>query len=357
LLREARIVPGAAATLSPMGTVVLALRMVLAVVFVTAGVGKMLDLAGSRRAMEDFGVPERAARVVGLLLPVAEIAIGLALIFRPSAQVAAIAAALLLAAFILGIARALSQGRQPDCHCFGQIHSEPAGRSTLIRNGVLLAGAIVVAAYGSGPAVDDWASARSAAELAAVGLGIVAIAAVLYALQLRTKYETAENNLRIARKAGAVGGRYGLPIGTDAPRFELVGLQDEPVTLSSLLQRGNPVLLLFMSPWCGPCGIMLPKVRQWQETLRERLTIAIISTGTTEQNELFAEQNIQDVALQEEMEVADVFSVRGTPSALIVSRDGLIASTLGEMDQAIEPLVRLALRQGANIASVEGSAA
>ena len=42
---------------------------------------------------------------------------------------------------------------------------------------------------------------------------------------------------------------------------------------------------------------------------------------------------------------------------MIVSRDGLIASTLGEMDQAIEPLVRLALRQGANIASVEGSAA
>src|SRR3954471_9268452 len=52
-----------------MGTAVLALRMVLAVVFVTAGVGKMLDLDGSRRAMADFGLPERAARVVGLLLP------------------------------------------------------------------------------------------------------------------------------------------------------------------------------------------------------------------------------------------------------------------------------------------------
>jgi uncharacterized membrane protein YphA (DoxX/SURF4 family)/peroxiredoxin len=340
-----------------MATLVLALRILLAVVFVTAGVGKLLDLAGSRRAMADFGVPERAARVVGLLLPLAEIAIGLALIFRPSARVAAIAAALVLGAFILGIARALSRGEQPDCHCFGQIHSAPAGPSTLIRNGLLAVSAIVIAAYGSGPAVDDWVSARSAAELAAVGLGIVALGAVLYAWQLRSKYDTLANNLRIARKAGAVGGRYGLPIGAEAPRFELVGLQDEPVTLSALVERGNPVLLLFMSPWCGPCGIMLPKVRQWQETLRERLTIAIISTGTVEQNEVFAEQNIEHVALQEEMEVADVFSVRGTPSAVVVSRDGLIASTLGEMDQAIEPLVRLALRQGADIASVEGSAA
>src|SRR5438552_6841190 len=122
-----------------MATVVLALRFVLAVVFVTAGVGKLLDLSGSRRAVADFGVPERAARVIGVLLPLAEIAIALALVFRPSAQVGAIAAALILAGFIAGIARALSRGEQPDCHCFGQIHSAPAGPSTLIRNGILAA--------------------------------------------------------------------------------------------------------------------------------------------------------------------------------------------------------------------------
>jgi uncharacterized membrane protein YphA (DoxX/SURF4 family)/thiol-disulfide isomerase/thioredoxin len=340
-----------------MATAVLALRFLLAAVFVTAGVGKLLDLAGSRRAMADFGVPERAARVVGLLLPLAEIVIGLGLVFRPSARVAAVAAALVLAAFILGIARALSRGEQPDCHCFGQIHSAPAGPSTLIRNGLLAAAAIVIAAYGSGPAVDNWVSARSAAELAAVGLGIVAIGALLYAWQLRSQYATLANNLRIARKAGAVGGRFGLPVGTEAPRFELADLRGDPVALTRLTERGNPVVLMFMSPWCGPCGAMLPRIRQWQETLRDRLTIAVISTGTVEQNEVFADQAIEDVLLQEEMEVADVFGVKGTPSAVIVSRDGLVASTLGEMEQAIEPLVRLALRQGVNIVSVEGSAA
>jgi thiol-disulfide isomerase/thioredoxin len=271
--------------------------------------------------------------------------------------VAAIGAALLLAAFIAGIARALSQGRQPDCHCFGQIHSEPAGRPTLIRNGVLLAAAIAVAAYGSGPAVDDWVNARSAAELAAVGLGVLAVAASLYAWSLRSENKRLHHDFRIAHRAGALGGRFGLPVGTEAPRFELSGLQGETVRLTSLLDRGNPVILMFMSPWCGPCSSMLPNVRQWQETLRERLTIAVVSAGTPEQNAQFVEQGIEDVVLQEEMEVADLFSVKGTPSAVVLSRDGLIASALGEMERGIEPLVRLALRQGSNITSVEGSAA
>lgn len=340
-----------------MATAVLALRVLLALVFVTAGVGKLLDLAGSRRAVVDFGVPERAAHVVGLLLPLTEIAIAIALVLRPSARWSAIAAALVLAAFIAGIGRALARGEQPDCHCFGQIHSAPAGRSTLIRNGILSVAAIVIAAYGSGPAVDDWVSARSGAELTAVGLGILAVAAALYAWSLSVLNRTLTNDLRIARRAGAVGGRFGLPVGTEAPRFELNDLRGEPVRLINLLEPGTPLLLMFMSPWCGPCGTMLPKVRQWQETLRERLTIAIISTGTIEQNEVFEEQGIETVLLQEEMEVADLFSVRGTPSAVVVSREGLVASNLGEMEQAIEPLMRLALRHGADLASVEGSAA
>ncbi len=48
---------------------------------------------------------------------------------------------------------------------------------------------------------------------------------------------------------------------------------------------------------------------------------------------------------------------RARRQAVVVSREGRIASNLAETEQAIEPLVRLALRQGADIASVEGSAA
>ena len=217
-----------------MATAILALRFFLAGVFVTAGVGKLLDLEGSRRAVTDFGVPERAARTVGLLLPIAELAVAIALIPVPSARWAALGAAILLGGFIAGIGRALARGQQPDCHCFGQIHSAPAGRGTLARNAVLAALAIVVVAYGHGPAVDDWVSARSAGVLTAVGLGIVALALAAYAWTLRGEIATLTKDLAVARRSSAAGGRFGLPVGTDAPAFALDDLRGQPVALEGL---------------------------------------------------------------------------------------------------------------------------
>ena len=129
-------------------TLALALSLLLAGVFAVAGVAKLRDAEGSRQALEDFGVPARFSRVGGVLLPLIEIAVAIALMVPATARWAALAAAALLAAFMVAIANAMRQGRAPDCHCFGQLHSEPAGRSTLVRNAVLLAMAGIVAAFG-----------------------------------------------------------------------------------------------------------------------------------------------------------------------------------------------------------------
>ncbi|MGH7606652.1 MAG: MauE/DoxX family redox-associated membrane protein, partial [Gemmatimonadales bacterium] len=106
----------------------------LALVFIAAGVGKLLDPVGSRRALRDFGVPRGWAGPGAWLLPIAELAAAAALLTQALARVGAVASLLLLAAFALGVANALRQGRAPDCHCFGQLHSAPAGRGTLVRN-------------------------------------------------------------------------------------------------------------------------------------------------------------------------------------------------------------------------------
>jgi uncharacterized membrane protein YphA (DoxX/SURF4 family)/peroxiredoxin len=328
-----------------METVVVGLRALLALVFVTAGVGKLLDLEGSRRAMRDFGMPERAVGVAGTALPMAELAVGIGLIFRPTARWAALAAFVLLAAFIVGIVRAMQRGEQPDCHCFGQIHSTPAGRATLARNVLLAAGAAVVVVYGSGPAVDTWVSARSASELVAIGATICAVAAVAYAWSVRRDVGRLKRDLETARKVGALG-RGGLPVGYDAPAFALPDLHGERITLIDLLGRGKPVLLVFMSPGCGPCATLIPRVHDWQQALSEQLTIAVLSIGTPEQNAVFEEHGLDDVLLQDKTEVTDVLGLIVTPSALFVSRDGKIASARAEAQSGIEPLVRLALRDG-----------
>ena len=55
-------------------------RLLLAAVFVVAGVAKLADREGSRRAVADFGVPVALAAPLGILLPLAELAVAATLI-------------------------------------------------------------------------------------------------------------------------------------------------------------------------------------------------------------------------------------------------------------------------------------
>ena len=122
-----------------MDVALLIARLLLAVVFFVAGFAKLADLPGSRQALQDFGVPAVLVNPFGVLLPLAEIVVAVALILPVSAWWGALGALALLLLFVAGISYNLARGRTPDCHCFGQIHSSPAGRPTLIRNLLLAA--------------------------------------------------------------------------------------------------------------------------------------------------------------------------------------------------------------------------
>ena len=120
-----------------MEVALLVARLLLAGVFLVAGVAKLADRAGSRQAIVDFGLPARLATPLGIVLPLAELAVAVALIPVSTAWWGALGALALLLLFTAGIGINLARGRQPECHCFGQLHSAPAGWSTLIRNGEL----------------------------------------------------------------------------------------------------------------------------------------------------------------------------------------------------------------------------
>ena len=47
---------------------------------------------------------------------------------RRTALAGAVGALALLLLFSGAVALALSRGHEPECHCFGQLHSAPAGR-------------------------------------------------------------------------------------------------------------------------------------------------------------------------------------------------------------------------------------
>src|SRR5215203_5523354 len=223
-----------------MNTVLLIARLVLIVVFVVAGISKLTDREGSRQAMSDFGLPAALAAPFGLLLPLAELAVAVALVPAATAWWGAVGALALLLLFVAGIGVNLARGRKPDCHCFGQLHSAPAGPITLTRNGVLAAVAAFVvwqSRDGAGPSAMGWMGELTAAQSIALILGLVGFALLagqwwflLNLLRqngrLLVRVEALEANRGADAAVPSANGTQqaaGLPVGSQAPAFSLSG--------------------------------------------------------------------------------------------------------------------------------------
>src|SRR5215213_511707 len=131
-----------------MDSILLLIRLTLFAVFALAAVGKFLDLKGSEKAVREFGVPDEFAKFFAIALPFAEGVFALCFLFVSTSWVGALGGLILLLSFIGGIVWQMAQGRAPDCHCFGQIHSEPVSAKTLIRNVVFSLLALFLVASG-----------------------------------------------------------------------------------------------------------------------------------------------------------------------------------------------------------------
>jgi peroxiredoxin len=321
-------------------------RVLLSIVFITAAVGKFADQEGTRRALLGFGMPFRWTRPAAPLLPAAELAVGVALIFAASARAGAIGALVLLTGFVLGITRAMARGEAPDCHCFGQISSAPAGPRTLARNAVLFAPAIFVLAYGPGNTVAGSIQSASAAELI-VG-GAVALVVALSAFVAHLLIQNRSLGRELAKSQEALSAfPAGLPVGTSAPKFSLPAVDGRTVSFDEFAGRGKPMALVFVSPSCLPCRSMLPDLARWQKTLADRITIVPLSVGNLEDNrELAREYDLEDLLVQHDAEVFEMYRAAATPAIVIVSADGHIASQVRSSHTIVEAVVRRQLQRG-----------
>lgn len=341
-----------------MDAVLLLVRLFLAGVFGVAAITKLADLSGSQEAMRDFGLPERLAGPAGIALPLAELAITVMLLPLATSWWGAVAALVLLLAFIAAIAYTLAQGRAPDCHCFGQVYSAPVGRATLVRNGIFAALASVLVLQGperQGSSLAGWMGEGSTPDrllllfvvATLVGLGWLMIQLMRQNGRLLIRIEA----LEAARAPGkAVSGpaparrekpEAGLPVGTRAPAFRLSGLDGETFTLDRLRASGKPVVLIFTDPNCGPCRALLPEIGRWQREHAQTLTLALISRGSEEANRAkVAEHGIGTVLLQQDREVAQTYQSVPTPSAVLIHPDGTIGSPAALGSEAIRALIR-----------------
>ncbi len=326
------------------GLAVTTIRVALAVVFATAAVGKLLDLAGSRRAAAEFGLPAQAADLVGTALPIAELAIAAGLVVTPSARWAGLAALILLGMFMLAIGRLMRRGEAPDCHCFGAVHSEPVGAPTLVRNGVLAAGAALALADGPGGSL----GALRGEDVAVIAVSVLALAAMMYASSLWQDNRELRKRPR-ARPAGPTG----LPVGTPAPDLRLSTLSKEKLALGGLIGQGTPALLVQVSPSCGPCRALAPELSRWQKSLADDLKVIVIGSGEFEATAAFAQEiGLPGLLCCGPAEFRDAYQVGPTPSAVLLDGAGRVAARTVAGQLAIEALIRAALtRAGTEVPS------
>lgn len=340
--------------------VILAVRLLLALMFVAAGAAKLADRPGSARAAEAFGAPAQISPALAIALPVLELVLGLGLLSTSTVQPSAIGACALLLVFTAAIGIALARGKAPDCHCFGQLHSAPAGPATLIRNGVLavIAGGLAwISAAHPGPKIldvlaglDGW---RGLVPALLLVLGLVAAvqSVLLYQLigqqgRLLLRLEGQDPGaLQPARSSPEEAPapeppKIGAPIGTPAPAFELQTLDGGSASLDQLLSAYGALLLIFTNPKCGPCSALLPEIAHWglDESLPAK--IVLISEGEAQDNVLkFGARSDPTVLLQKKRETADAYRAHGTPAAVLIGRDGRIASWVRFGADAIRDLV------------------
>ena len=318
-----------------MGTLSLAARSLLALVFAVAAGTKLPNPSASRATFREFGVGETMARLSLFLAPT-ELAVAVTLMIRPTARWAAVAATALVLAFIAGMAHALRLGRRPNCGCFGGLRPAPIGRSTLLRNVALLVFCLFVVAAGPGPAIGAWFQSNSATEIgltAAVTLAAAAI--VMTPFSATAKHHDSVQLASISTTPAA---------GSLAPQFTAIDSGGEPCSLGQLLAKGRPVVLIFGSPGCGSCEKLFVHLARWQSTLVESLHIAVVGSGKPEQVRVLHERyRIEGVISDDNGEISRAYGVRITPTAFSVATDGRIMSGPALGPDAIEDLVRLTI--------------
>lgn len=328
------------------------IRLVLAGVFGVAAFGKLIDREGSEKALRDFGVPGFLVPVFVFALPVAELVVALGLFFVEVSWFAAIGSAALLAAFTVGMLFQMAKGNSPDCHCFGQIHSEPVGVSSVLRNAAFLAIAVVLIVAGRANQGLNFASLSQEVMQLVIGVAVIGLlaAAVYFLKRISDQQNQIMRRIEVLEITAHEGGpvereevthpHEGLPIGGHFPDFELYDTKANLVTAAQIKATATPTLFFFVSPTCNPCKALLPEIEEWRRELLGKLNFVFISNGKAQANiDKFGEDPRLPILLQKEREVAEKLKAQWTPTAVLMDANGRVASHAAAGDNAIRKLI------------------
>jgi putative oxidoreductase len=125
---------------------ILAISLVLAGVFIYAGIDKLRDPLQFADSVAAFAIlPNSLVTPFALGLPVFEVLCGLMVLVPPTRRIGALALTLIIAMFIVALVSALARGLTLDCGCFGAgAPSRPRMWMESALDVVLFAGALLL---------------------------------------------------------------------------------------------------------------------------------------------------------------------------------------------------------------------
>jgi cytochrome c biogenesis protein CcmG, thiol:disulfide interchange protein DsbE len=145
---------------------------------------------------------------------------------------------------------------------------------------------------------------------------------------------------QVQAAVGAGGG------GSEAPGFELLTIDGEPVSLEQY--RGQVVLVNFWATWCPPCRIEMPGFQRVYDGKRDQGFVVLgVSTdpgGVGVVREFLDERGLTfPVAMATGPVVRDFGGIRALPTSFLIGRDGTIRQEI--KGYFAEPVLRMAVNR------------
>lgn len=370
-----------------MTTVASGFAILLSLTFAVSAAGKLADPRGTRSGLRSLQIPfPQLHGILAIAAPLAElyVAIGVWVPIRGVAASAALVGLAMMLAFTVIIARALRFEDAVHCACFGTLGSPTVGPSTLVRNLVLSAVALIaflLTILGPGIYPGQELLTHPLAVLTLLLLLVLSPAIVLLILGGTDRFAgeadatPARSGRAPVRAAAPTAGAPETPAagsseapvegtavsadqGADAHEDEDDDYLRAPIPFSALkapdgtphtlreLASHQAVLLLFFSPGCGACLDLMPKVQDWKAQFEPHVrVITVFSLDLSQLPEETARQ-VEGTQMEEvDSSTSMQFDIYGRPAAVLLGADGLMAGGPVAGGRAVERFVGDILEQ------------
>lgn len=316
--------------------------LLLSVLLAVSAVAKLRDPGDPRAAFESLRVPRAlSADWIVRSVPWVELALAVGLLVLPGVGffVAALGAAGLFGIYLALVARALLSSADASCNCFGAATSGRVTTWTVARNALLLIASLVtlldafrlpraLVARIAGASADDWAW---------LGMALL-VGATVFTVFYEGRPEPAEAEpVAPTPEVDADGDYVRHPI----PYAQLFGTDGTAHTLRSLA-RQRAVLLVWVSMGCGGCQAIIPTLPQWAERLPMLDVRAVLADAAT----VDGDSPLRPLLLEDRgWNTGRLLEISGSPGAVVLGADGLLAGGPVVGASAVEDLVEGILEQ------------